>query len=107
MDISTPTVSPLRQRMLDGMRMRKMVIQHFWRSEGGKETSDPGQDSHDAPDMSALWTILDTTPEGRGTDWYPKLNYPTINPKEASIGRANPSPSNRNPRQPTSDLRPS
>jgi hypothetical protein len=23
-----------------------------------------------------LWTILDTTPEGRGTDWYPKLNYP-------------------------------
>ena len=50
------------------------VIRHFWRSEGGKETADPGQDSHDAPDMSALWTILDTTPEGRGTDWYPKLN---------------------------------
>ena len=50
------------------------TIRHFWRSEGGKETADPGQDSHDAPDMSALWTILDTTPEGRGTDWYPKLN---------------------------------
>ena len=26
------------------------------------------------PDMSALWTILDTTPEGRGTDWYRKLD---------------------------------
>ena len=50
------------------------VIRHFWRSEGSKETADPGQDSHDAPDMSALWTILDTTPEGRGTDWYPKLD---------------------------------
>ena len=46
------------------------TIRHFWRSEGGKETADPGQDSHDAPDMSALWVILDTTPEGRGTDWY-------------------------------------
>ena len=23
----------------------------------------------------ALWTILDSTPEGRGTDWYPKLDY--------------------------------
>ena len=25
MDIATPTVSPLRQRMLDDMRMRKMA----------------------------------------------------------------------------------
>ena len=50
------------------------TIRHFWRSEAGKETADPGQDSHDAPDMSALWVILDTTPEGRGTDWYPKLD---------------------------------
>ena len=50
------------------------TIRHFWRGEGGKETADPGQDSHDAPDMSALWTILDTTPEGRGTDWYPRLD---------------------------------
>ena len=23
------------------------------------------------------WTILDSTPEGRGTDWYPKLEYGT------------------------------
>ena len=51
------------------------TIRHFWSGEGGKETADPGQDSHDAPDMSGLWVILDTTPEGRGTDWYPSLNY--------------------------------
>ena len=51
------------------------TIRHFWSGEGGKETADPGQDSHDAPDMSGLWVILDTTPEGRGTDWYPKLQY--------------------------------
>jgi len=51
------------------------TIRHFWSGEGGKETADPGQDSHDAPDMSGLWVILHTTPEGRGTDWYPKLSY--------------------------------
>jgi predicted dithiol-disulfide oxidoreductase (DUF899 family) len=51
------------------------VIRHFWSGEGGTETADPGQDSHDAPDMSGLWVILDTTPEGRGTDWYPQLEY--------------------------------
>ena len=50
------------------------VIRHFWRSEGGKETADPSQDPHDAPDMSALWTILDTMPEGRAAKWYPKLD---------------------------------
>jgi hypothetical protein len=22
-----------------------------------------------------LWTILDSAPEGRGMDWYPKLEY--------------------------------
>lgn len=51
------------------------TIRHFWSSEGGPETADPGQDPHDAPDMSPLWTILDTTPDGRGADWYPKLRY--------------------------------
>lgn len=51
------------------------TIRHFWSSEGGPETADPGQDPHDAPDMSPLWTILDTTPDGRGTNWYPSLTY--------------------------------
>jgi predicted dithiol-disulfide oxidoreductase (DUF899 family) len=51
------------------------TIRHFWRMEGGKETADPDPDPHDAPDMSALWTLLDTTPEGRGTKWYSSLNY--------------------------------
>ena len=26
-------------------------------------------------DPTPLWTILDLTPEGRGNDWYPKLEY--------------------------------
>lgn len=52
------------------------TIRHFWSGEMGMETADPGQDPRGAPDLMPLWTILDSTPEGRGTDWYPKLDYP-------------------------------
>jgi predicted dithiol-disulfide oxidoreductase (DUF899 family) len=51
-------------------------IRHFWSGEMGDEQADPGQDPRGAPDLMPLWTILDSVPEGRGTDWYPKLNYP-------------------------------
>ena len=51
-------------------------VRLFWAAEGGVETADPGFDSHLAPDPTPLWTILDWTPEGRGTDWYPSLEYP-------------------------------
>jgi predicted dithiol-disulfide oxidoreductase (DUF899 family) len=51
-------------------------IRHFYASELGPKTADPGQDSRGAPDLMPIWTILDATPEGRGTDWYPKLEYP-------------------------------
>ena len=50
------------------------VVRHFYSGEGGMEIADPGQDPHGAPDPNPLWTILDTTPGGRGTDWYPKLD---------------------------------
>jgi len=51
-------------------------VRLFWGAEGGAETADPGFDPHLAPDPTPLWNILDWTPEGRGTDWYPKLDYP-------------------------------
>ena len=50
-------------------------LRHFWAAEMGPATADPGQDPRGAPDLDPLWTILDTTPEGRGADWYPKLSY--------------------------------
>jgi predicted dithiol-disulfide oxidoreductase (DUF899 family) len=55
---------------------RDGAIRHFWSGEMGPATADPGQDPRGAPDLMPIWTILDTTPEGRGTDWYPKLDYP-------------------------------
>jgi predicted dithiol-disulfide oxidoreductase (DUF899 family) len=51
------------------------TIRHFWGGEMNGASSDPGQDPRGAPDLMPIWTILDTTPEGRGTDWYPKLTY--------------------------------
>jgi len=54
---------------------RNGTIRHFWSGEMGGDTADPGQDPRGAPEIDPLWTILDFTPEGRGTDWYPKLKY--------------------------------
>lgn len=52
----------------------------FWSSAMTLAMADPGQDPRDAPDIAALWSVLDLTPEGRGTDWYPKLEYETPTP---------------------------
>lgn len=49
-------------------------VRHFWGAELGG-TEDPGQDARGAPDPTPLWNILDLTPQGRGSDWYPKLSY--------------------------------
>ena len=55
---------------------RDGTIRHFWSGEMGMETADPGQDPRGAPDLMPLWTVLDSTPEGRHPTWYPKLEYP-------------------------------
>lgn len=53
------------------------TVRHFWGDEMGPQTSDPGQDPRGAPDPMPIWSILDLTPAGRGTDWYPQLEYGT------------------------------
>lgn len=50
-------------------------IRHFWSGEMSGDMADPGQDPRGAPDLDPLWSLLDTTPGGRGGDWYPKLDY--------------------------------
>lgn len=54
---------------------RDGTIRHFWAGEMGFETADPGEDPRGAPDLMPLWTVLDSTPEGRKADWYPSLEY--------------------------------
>jgi predicted dithiol-disulfide oxidoreductase (DUF899 family) len=54
---------------------RDGVIRHFWSDEITGDMADPGQDPRGAVEMDPLWLLLDTTPEGRGTDWHPSLTY--------------------------------
>ena len=48
-------------------------IKHFWCSEAYFTQTD-GQPRH-VDQTWGLWNMLDLTPEGRGTDWYPKYDY--------------------------------
>ena len=54
---------------------RDGVLRHFYSGEMSGAMADPGQDPRGGPDLDPLWLLLDLTPEGRGTDWYPKLEY--------------------------------
>jgi predicted dithiol-disulfide oxidoreductase (DUF899 family) len=54
---------------------RDGAIHHFWAGEMSGEMADPGEDPRGAPDLDPLWTIFDLTPDGRGGNWYPKLEY--------------------------------
>ncbi len=44
-----------------------------WHAYMPMDAADPGQDPRGGPDLQNLWYVLDMTPEGRGTGWYPKL----------------------------------
>ena len=65
-DADVPAFSVFSQR--DGS------IRHFYSSEMSAAMADPGQDPR-GPDLDPLWLMLDLTPEGRGSDWYPSLSY--------------------------------
>jgi predicted dithiol-disulfide oxidoreductase (DUF899 family) len=54
---------------------RDGIIRHFYSGEMSGPMADPGQDPRGAPDLDPLWLMLDLTPEGRGTNWYPTLDY--------------------------------
>jgi predicted dithiol-disulfide oxidoreductase (DUF899 family) len=54
---------------------RDGTVRHFWSGEMTGSTADPGQDPRGAPDLGPMWAVLDSTPEGRGADWYPSLTY--------------------------------
>ncbi|MGC2163309.1 MAG: DUF899 family protein [Silvibacterium sp.] len=54
---------------------RDGVVRHFYSGEMSSAMADPGQDPRGGPDLDPLWLMLDLTPEGRGSDWYPRLEY--------------------------------
>lgn len=51
------------------------TIRHFWGSELVFAAEDAGQHHRGLDFMDPVWSLLDTTPEGRGQDFFPKVNY--------------------------------
>jgi predicted dithiol-disulfide oxidoreductase (DUF899 family) len=48
---------------------------HAFATEMAFGTGEPGQNTRHVDPIWPLWNLLDFTPDGRGTDWYPKLAY--------------------------------
>ena len=51
-------------------------IHHVYNTELMFAPRAKGQDARHVDSIWPLWNLLDLTPEGRGADWYPKLEYP-------------------------------
>jgi predicted dithiol-disulfide oxidoreductase (DUF899 family) len=50
-------------------------IYHAYNTELLYAPPEPGQNERHIDMLWPLWNLLDLTPEGRGTDWYPRLSY--------------------------------
>jgi predicted dithiol-disulfide oxidoreductase (DUF899 family) len=50
-------------------------IYHSYASELLFAPADPGEDRRHVDMIWPLWNLLDVTPQGRGTDFRPKLSY--------------------------------
>jgi len=61
--------------MLNVFRKDGDTIRHFWGSELVFAPEDPGQDNRGLDFMDPVWNLLDTTPEGRGAEFFPKVDY--------------------------------
>ena len=54
---------------------RGKKIHHVWSSELFFAKSDPGQDMRHVDFIWPMWSMFDVTPDGRGKDWGPRLQY--------------------------------
>jgi predicted dithiol-disulfide oxidoreductase (DUF899 family) len=61
--------------VLHSFSRRDGKIVHTWASELLFVPGDPGQHGRHIDSIWPLWNVFDITPEGRGTDWGPKLAY--------------------------------
>jgi predicted dithiol-disulfide oxidoreductase (DUF899 family) len=66
-------------------------IRHFYATELLYAPTEKGQNARHVDLIWPLWNLLDFTPEGRGKDWYPKLDYGDIRDIKGAI------PKPRNP----------
>jgi predicted dithiol-disulfide oxidoreductase (DUF899 family) len=61
--------------MLNVFARRGGEIRHMYGTEMLFAPVQPGQDARHVDIIWPLWNLFDLTPEGRGGDWYPALEY--------------------------------
>ncbi|MDE2234263.1 MAG: DUF899 family protein [Gammaproteobacteria bacterium] len=61
--------------MLNVFVKRNGRVRHFWGSELAFAKADKGQSPRHVDMIWPLWNLFDLTPEGRGSDWHPRLAY--------------------------------
>lgn len=69
------TADGAQMPMLNVFRRGGGKVRHFWGSELLYAAAEAGQDPRHVDVIWPLWNVLDVTPEGRGADWNPKLQY--------------------------------
>jgi len=69
------TESGAQLPMMNVFARRDGKIHHFWGTDSLYEKFDDGGDSRHIDAIWPLWHLLDMTPQGRGSDWYPRLRY--------------------------------
>lgn len=74
-DYGAETAQGAQMPMLNVFRNAEGVIRHFWGSELLYARSEAGQEPRHVDMVWPLWNLFDLTPEGRGKDWQPKLEY--------------------------------
>jgi predicted dithiol-disulfide oxidoreductase (DUF899 family) len=74
-DYHTETPEGSQRPIANVFVRREGKIHHFWSSELAFAPADPGQNPRHVDFMWPLWNILDLTPEGRGSNWSPRLEY--------------------------------
>ena len=64
--------------MLNVFHRNANVIRHVWGSEVLYVPPEPGQEYRHNDLLDPMWNMFDLTPEGRGTNWSPKLSYAEV-----------------------------
>ncbi len=74
-DYFTESENGSQQPILNVFVRKNGTINHFYATELAFVPAEKGQHPRHVDMIWPLWNALDYTPEGRGADWGPKLNY--------------------------------
>ena len=75
MPVTFPNEFPKYRTERNKLLEAELALRHFYGSEVLYAPEENGQNARHNDLMWPLWNVLDLTPEGRGSDWYPKLEY--------------------------------